>query len=226
MRRQRAFTVVELVIVLAVIGILVAILTPVISKHIKDAKTTRACNEVIVISTAILSLHKDTGMWPCTNADGPSGGVDRVITAPDAVPAGVESGAAPGAINWGTLGSAKPLYDYLFYNNPDNDSGPVNQNQPGQDYPISGKYAWRGPYLDQEIITDPWGQSYVINARYFPGNPRSGSLALNHRVWVLSAGANGLWATAFDDNINRLTTPDDAPKGDDIGCVITTNSRY
>lgn len=217
---------VEIIVVVAVISILVAILAPVLTKHVKDAMVARTYNETLVISTAILSLHKDTGMWPFTNLNGPSGAVDRIVGDPLHVPKGTTPDANPGAENWGKMGTPKPIYDYLFYNNPDDNTGPENQNEPGQDYPRRGRNAWRGPYLDVDILADPWGFSYVVNARYFPGNPNAGILAYNHRVFVLSAGPDGMWTTAFHDNINRFTNPNDAPAGDDIGCVITTNSRY
>lgn len=217
------FTLVEMVVVLAVISILVAIIVPTVVKHIRDARIARVRNEVQVIGSAILSMHKDTGRWPFTNADGPSGGVNRVIGSidPTAMCTTVAPGALAGAANWGTLGPIKPLYDYIYYNNPDDDTGPINQNQPGQDYPTIGDFRWLGPYLDQPIYADPWGYSYVISARYFPGNPLAVTTA--HRVLILSPGPDLSWSTAFSDTITRNTFPDDSPYGDDVGFVIVTN---
>ncbi len=228
---KRGFTLIEMVVVLAVVAILAAILTPEIAKHIKDSKITRAVNEEQVITAAIMMLNKDTGKWPRTNANGPAGSFNRLLSGMpgNPVPTGVQAGARSGASNWGT-GSSKYLRDFLFYNNPDDEQGPVGQNQSGQDYPISGQFAWRGPYLDKEGFVDPWGNQYVISARYFPGSPS----ANHHRAIILSAGSDGLWSTAYSDTTTRLTTPSDDTYGpyindgtrihDDIGKTITTNN--
>ncbi len=217
---KKGFTLIEMVVVLAVVAILAAILTPTVARNIKASKVTRTINETQVIAAAIASLYKDTGFWPYTRANGPSGGVDRVLANPNTVPTGAESGAGAGAPHWGTYGRTKPLYDYLYYNNPDDDTGPNGQNQTGQDYSTTGEYRWRGPYIDKRTIDDAWGRSYVINARYFPGNPRFNDKTRPHRVYVLSAGPDHSWGTAFSDAVTRNTTPDDSIGGDDIGKAI------
>ncbi|MCD6455042.1 MAG: prepilin-type N-terminal cleavage/methylation domain-containing protein [Candidatus Aminicenantes bacterium] len=217
---EKGFTLIEMVVVLAVVAILAAILVPTVAKHIEDAKLARATNEVQVIGASIASLYKDTGFWPYTNAPGPSGGVNRVISDPVNI-APNSDGSVSGAANWASMAPAKPLYDYLFYNNPDEDTGAVGMNQPGEDYPTSGEYAWRGPYLDEEIMDDPWGYAYVINARYFPGNSLiPESTKSGHRVYILCAGPNKTWETPFSDGVVR---PADAIGGDDIGLTLYTN---
>ncbi|RLB12088.1 MAG: hypothetical protein DRG39_02820 [Deltaproteobacteria bacterium] len=216
-RDRGGFTLIEVVVIIAVITILAAILTPLVIRYIGDAKVSRAQAETKSIAATVMKLYSDTGKWPFTNKNGPSGGVDRVLSDPDHVPTGEGPDAGSGAENWGTYGKAKPLYDYLFYNNPDDDSGSSNQNQTGQDYPTTGPFAWKGPYIEKPVITDPWGNSYVINARYFPGNPRYTGTVI-HTVFVLSAGPNGTWETPFSDSVG---VPGEKIRGDDIGWVIT-----
>ena len=117
------FTLIEMVVVLAVIAVLAAILVPEIAKHIKDSKITRAVNEGQVIVAAIMMLNKDTGKWPNTNTDGlVAGSLDRVLSGMpgDAVATGVQAGSRTGAANWGSFGGSKQLRDFLFFNNPDN----------------------------------------------------------------------------------------------------------
>jgi len=230
--KKNGFTLIEMVVVLAVIAILAAILFPTIAKHITDSRITRASNECQVITAAVMMLYKDTGKWPCTNADGPTGRVDRVYTgnSTDPIPTLAATEAKTGAASWGTFGTSKPLYDYLFFNNPDGDTGAANQNQTGADYPISGEFAWKGPYIDSQTYLDPWGNQYVISARYFPG----GAVSANHSVLILSAGKDGLWSTSYSDGVTRLSTGGDGPYGpnekstnythDDIGAIITTNN--
>ena len=216
---KKGFTLVEVVVAIAVVALLAGILVPLISKNIEDSKKARAKNEAVVIAAAIGSLYKDVGWWPTTDSDGPtsSPGVDRILTDPSNVPTGTGTGAGSGAKNWGTYGSSKPLADYLFYNNPDGDTGSSNQNQASQDYPTSGDFKWDGPYVDRPTIQDPWGNSYVINARYLPSNPRyKGSK--KHRVYVLSAGPNRVWETPYSDATGDGS---DSIQGDDIGVVLT-----
>jgi len=229
---NKGFTLIEMVVVLAVIAILAAILFPTIAKHITDSKITRATNEEQVITASIMMLYKDTGKWPSTNQDGPSGQVNRVLTGGTAapVPTSVAPRARSGAAQWGSLGPDKQLADYLYFNNPDGDNGASNQNQLNEDYPYDGEFAWKGPYIDKKYYVDPWGNQYVISARYFPGSV----FATNHAVIILSAGKDGLWSTAFADAVNRLSDPGDEPYGpyandgeyihDDIGVVIATNN--
>jgi len=221
MKRNAGFTLIEVIVVIAVVAILAAILTPSITRNIEDSKISRTKNEVQVIAAAIAGLYKDVGGWPYTNADGPSGGVDRLLANSSSVPTGTGPNAGAGAANWGTYGISKALADYLYFNNPDGDTGSGNQNEAGQDYPITGDYAWRGPYVDKQFFDDAWGRSYVVNARYFPGNPRTSTAA--HRVFILSAGPNGLWSTSYSGAVTRLTNPDDSPRDDDIGHVIAIN---
>lgn len=235
---RKGFTLIEMVVVLAVVAVLAAILVPTIAKHITDSKITRATNECQVVTAAIMMLYKDTGNWPSTFQEpttpggGPSGRVDRVLTGlpTDTVPSTEATGARTGAASWGTFGNTKPLYDFLYFNNPDSNTGATDQNQVGEDYPISGEFAWKGPYIDKQSYVDPWGNQYVISARYFPG----GAASANHTVLILSAGKDAVWSTSYSDIITRLTTPNDSPYGphendgsythDDIGQVICTNN--
>jgi len=216
-RNTKGFTMVEVVVVIGVVALLAGILVPLISKNLEDAKGARAKNEVVVIAAAIGSLYKDTGMWPSTNDDGPSGAIDRLASDINRVPTGEASGAGEGADEWGKLGTVKALGDFLYYNNPDDDSGSGSQNESNQDYPTTGEFKWAGPYLEKPDLLDPWGQAYMVNARYFSGNSQyQGSK--KHRVYVLSAGANRLWDTSFDDDTGDGA---DGIMGDDIGVVVT-----
>ncbi len=211
---RRGFTLIEIVIAVAIVAIFAAALSPMVFRHLEDAKVGKAQNETEVIATAVLSYYKDVGKWPITNLDGPSGNaVSRVLSSTN-VATGSGPDAASGAANWGTYGTTKPIGDYLYFNNPDNNSSATgaDANQDGADWPTSGQGAWRGPYVGSYEFDDPWGSAYVINSQYFQGR-YTGSI--RHKVFVLSAGPNGLWETGFSDN-----APEDI-QGDDIGTVIS-----
>lgn len=220
--QKKGFTLIEMVVVLAVISILVTILIPQMARHLTDVRVARTKNELQVLGAAIADFYKDTGIWPYTNLPGPSGGVNRVVGDIFNIPQGRARIAGPGAERWGNFEIFKPLYDYLYFNNPDEDTWRFNQNEPGQDFNIEGNHAWKGPYIDYRVYRDPWGSSYVINARYFPNNPLGKDFRF-HNVYILSAGNDKLWSTPFDDTVNRNIEPDDSPRHDDIGFVLTSN---
>jgi len=207
-------------IVLIITGLLFGTQVPVLRQNFREVKRSQAKQDASVIALAMLKLREDVGQWPSTDQNGPTQGpgVDRLFSAPGQVPKTSGPEAGPGASNWGNSAHAKALSDFLFFNNPDDDSGKMNHSQVGQDYAKSGPFRWRGPYLESPELRDPWGQSYVINARYFPDNPRyKGSI--KHRVYILSAGPNQMWETPFDDGIGDGRDP---IQGDDIGVMISS----
>jgi len=64
MRGNRGFTLIEVIVVAAIIAILAGILVPMIFNQIDEAKKTRAMGECKSISTAILMFRKDASKWP------------------------------------------------------------------------------------------------------------------------------------------------------------------
>ena len=211
---RRGFTLIEIVIAVAIVAIFAAAMSPMVFRHLEDAKVSKAQNETEVIASAVLGYFKDVGTWPITNANGPTGNsINRVLSSTK-MATGAGAGAAAGSANWGSYGTSKQLGDYLYFNNPDDgaSSTGAGANENNQDWPTSGPGSWKGPYVDKYEITDPWGHAYVINSHYFPGRYTG---AIRHKVFVLSAGPNGRWETGFSDN-----TPEDV-QGDDIGTLIT-----
>ena len=212
---RSGFTLMEIVIAVAIVAIFAAAISPMVFRHLEDAKLTRTLNESESIATAVLSYYKDTGAWPFTSADGPTGNtVTRAISSAN-VAMGAGAGAGTGAANWGVQGTAKMLGDYLYYNNPDDDSSPtgVNANQAAGDWDTVGRGAWRGPYLGSYDFTDPWGKAYVVNVNYAPGGAYNGTV--RHKVFVLSPGPDGLWQTPYNNNVVEDIL------GDDIGTIVT-----
>jgi len=191
---EAGFTLIEIVIAVAIVGIFAAVISPMVFRHLEDAKISKAGSEAETIATALLTYYKDVGQWPYTNANGKTGSIDRLVSS-DNIPTKKGTDADTGAKKWGTFGRSMPLGDYLFSEAIENGSG-----------------KWRGPYTEKREFDDPWGNAYVVNVRFCPGGRYSGEQV--HKVMVLCAGPDGQWQTAFNDGTTEAIT------GDDIGYVI------
>src|SRR5437870_12211282 len=64
LRGVRGLTLMEIVVILAVLAILIATLTPTVLKYINDSQLARAKNDVQMIAAAMSSIIQDTGQYP------------------------------------------------------------------------------------------------------------------------------------------------------------------
>lgn len=189
--RDHGFTLIEVIVILAVIAILVAILTPTVLKYIADAQQVRAEEDVKIINTMLNDLIKDTGQYPgnklFTSVTRP------FICGPGDIP-------TTGTIWCDNTGpNFRPLSNHLIINDPDESGGAPT----AADYRSSGKFRWKGPYI-QGLNEDPWGNAYAINASTLVGGD-------TNPTWVISAGPDGVFQTA-----TTATTL----SGDDVGTRV------
>ena len=92
-RRTKAFTLVELLTVIAIIGILAALLFPAIKSALLKAEATKAQSAIVGLSTAFRSYYTDYGKWPIS--DGTANQTYIVDTTFVALLRGVNDTAAP-----------------------------------------------------------------------------------------------------------------------------------
>src|SRR5882724_8922947 len=71
-RDKRAFTLIELLTVIAIIGVLIALLFPAIKSALGKAETAKAQTSIAGLATAFKSYYTEYGKWPATTTD-PSG---------------------------------------------------------------------------------------------------------------------------------------------------------
>lgn len=190
---KSGFTLIEVIVVAAIIAILAGILVPMIFNQIDESRITRATGDTKSIASALQVFRKDNGKWPnyasgtypCTTAGGGDGVLFSMLN--------TEGGNMPSitGAGWADPGTSSRLKNVL-----QQASGcypvPASANVPG----------FKGPYMSA-LDPDPWGNNYVVNAQDFDtaGAP----------VWVISAGPNGVIETAA----NAKT-----PAGDDIGTLV------
>jgi len=104
MKKQQGFTLIELMIVVAIIGILAAIALPAYQDYTKRAKVSEGISLAAGAKTAVSEYYISENVWPNTNA---SAGLATTITGTAGVVTGVTVGTS-GAITvqYGTAISA------------------------------------------------------------------------------------------------------------------------
>lgn len=186
----KGFSMMELVVVLAVIAILATLITPIITSYVDKAKINKATNDVRNLATALNQFSNDTKLFPIFTAPGqvPNGTVYEVLASEGLAPA-----QATGITGWVTSneGSIKSL---------------MNENS--LQLTTAGHTAWNGPYTGG-VGEDPWGTKYFVTARAL----RPGS---NLTAFVLSAGPNRSVETALDQTRGTAFTIG----GDDIVSIV------
>lgn len=203
--KHDGFTLMEIIVVLAIIAALGAALTPLAFGYLQDARKTQAQHDANQIAAAIGSFLKDTGLPPYKNT-----------TSADKIPAKESAdfeclvsatgngftSAADSTASWTTCYTASSTKDtlenHLIVNAPLGNAAKL--------YKITGKTAWKGPYLPS-IPVDPWGRPFLVNIKQ--ADPAA---ATPKAAWVISSGPNGTLETAFDQNAGVAISP----SGDDI----------
>ena len=221
-RSQSGFTLVEILVAVAILAILSAALSPLVVKYINDGRRARALSDSQTLGQALLAFQVDTGLWPVSD-DGvitDAGELSRLVglAEGDISTSTIPGGTGGSTDNWaggGDGGTAGAIEDHLIYNQ-DGDTNPL--------YPVSttppDPPGWNGPYL-KLVPQDPWGNPYVCNVRYLVNANVTGVTAAeaqSHAVMCLSAGSNGVFETTFAD-----ATALDGPSGDDIGFLVQGN---
>jgi len=193
---RRGFTLIEVVVVVAIIALLAGILTPLIFKYIDEANETRALGDCRNISTSLLLFHKDTGTWPYCN-EGLRAYFDYLYGNMGDMPLFAGDASA----SWGD--TASDMYYHLVTNGMD--GTPTYYRYPASATGFrSGilAHGWKGPYLPY-VTDDPWAYKYVVSVGCFEYGTNS---APNYHVWCLSGGPNftvdtPVWGTEphYDD---------------------------
>lgn len=202
--KRDGFTLIEMVVVIAVIALLAAIVTPLAISVIKDARISKAAGDAASMAKAIQRYRIDTGVYPFVNQATETTAQFAVLST-----TGGSSPTATGSVGWsatnpenyagsgscdGTPGA--PSSDQNLFSNHLLDNGPTFT------VPTNPrKSGWKGTYVS-ELDEDPWGNKYLSNI----GNASDGC---SFGVYVLSAGPNGIVETAYDLALTGTAAGDD-----------------
>ena len=199
--QKNGFTLMEVIIVLAVISILAAMLVPIAVRNIDDARLTAAAKDTQSIATAIVNFHIDVRpYWPAYSTQ-----ANFTNKHPDVYILETKDGNIPSATNntyWISSFSHDTLENQLLLNTP---------NYPG----------WKGPYLGT-IKEDPWGYHYYVAIGALWDGTWGAAGANPGQAWVISAGPNANIDTDPKGPLNSDPTP--AP-GDDIGFLVSSYNQ-
>jgi prepilin-type N-terminal cleavage/methylation domain-containing protein len=208
LKDEKGFTLIEIVVILAVIAIIAASMIPRISGIIDDAKIARAQSEVQTIGMAILRFNANTGKWPARDANGVDNKLLTLVSgdANNSVPLPAYAGGGTNYFgNGGNTAKGDYLDNHLKLNTP---KGSANNA-----YATTGVNRWKGPYL-QAVGADPWGKAYVVNIV----SAYDTSTTANLYCYVISAGPDGTIQTDSSVTDSELATH--AVAGDDVAFLV------
>ena len=134
-KNQKGFTLIEMIVTVAIIASLAAILVPIVSSELGDTAQSRALGDAQRIGTAVTQFIKDARVFPTTNASG----VDSTEVA------------------WGA--GTKPATNNLFDDGGDEEDLLEYLTTNASNW---GGALWSGPYM-QQIAADPWGNAFIVN---------------------------------------------------------------
>lgn len=219
-----AFSFVEVLVVLGVIGIMSAIMVPYIAQSLDQAKRSRAVHEMDAIRDAGIGLYADTlrvpyqidcvGNAPINNRDGDQSGAINAFTRILVTNSGGATGS--GSTAWAAGGLIQNNASLVLSTVQDLDMhfgiSPCTNILRLYDSPGAG-LPWKGPYLTPSDRTDPWGFSYVLLAPQttnFDTPTQILSFSGQRPGYLLSAGnSNGSVESGFsgsDVGISPLDT--------------------
>ena len=140
----RGISIMEIIVVVAVFGVLAATLMPPVLRYFEDSKILRAQGDVKTIAGSILNLTRDIAHFPLyTDGTKTTGTPDiELLRGPGNDPVDSDDASKKWLTAADKIGE---LENHLIKNAPG-----------GNKYPTTGRFHWKGPYLEK-FTEDAWG---------------------------------------------------------------------
>ena len=193
MKKSKGFTLIEIVVVLAIIATIAAFITPMLLDYLKEAKLNKAKADVQAIAASIANFNRDTGVFPIYIADVKKSEIGILVLKSE----GNEAAIKAAIEGWNEATQIDNLEDPLSKELMRNGTATYTSK-------LGSGHAWKGPYLSS-FKSDPWGNKYYVACDGM--DPDKTTKA----VFVISAGPNGELETNTTQDTNAFTVG-----GDDI----------
>jgi len=192
MKNNKGFTLIELAVVLAIIAVLAAILTPMVTNYLDQARNTRALADTKTIAQAINLFKRDMGYYPVYTslASAKTGTTTKYLAGPSTA---TDPTVGAGGTGFAAIlaSSAQDIVTQLNTAWADLPNA-ANDRNPGH-------ISFRGPYIGN-LDADPWGNKYVV----------ANLSSTTNKAFVVSAGPNGALDTSASQGLLTFTcTTDD-----------------
>jgi len=214
MRSTRGFTLIEIIVAVALVAILSAAIAPSVLNNIAMGRRSRAQSDVQAIASAVMRFKADTGKYPRVIMGSAKDHPDSIFSYLASLNGDFPSHSSP-PTGWPTAftqsptttqGATEDITHHLILGSSRwSGSGDslYTRADPLEDPQAVG---FRGQLLSADPA-DPWGNKYMVNVRAL-GMP-------GRAVWVISAGPNMVIETSFEDTLAA-----DVIENDDIGYRI------
>jgi len=195
---RKGFTLIEVIVVAAIIAILAGILVPMIFNQIDESKKARALGEAKTLLETARNIRHNTHLWPTWSYDSGACAEDVVYL--------LNTNSTKPTLLTPLTGNGIAMADVL--------NAAKGSALAGCYKKVDDANAWAGPYLAGESGVDPWGRSYII---YLDKLKSANAAPATRWGWVISAGPDGIIQTDVTDPAITAI----AAGNDDIGIRIT-----
>lgn len=235
--QDKGFTLVEVSIILLVLVILSSIMLPQLGGFNRLARYVRVKEDLGAICSALKAMLDDVGEGAFYEDPGYSRPPDRtwgigLLVGDGDIPAGPGRRHRGGGGHGGKAKWTLPVYDefsvktdggglevyfvvdtignHLIGNAPLGDAGNRWRTPLDMEHGFNSMFAWRGPYINDTIAPDPWGNRYMANVFAMYNPPDAGSHdRFGSGVVCYSAGPDSAIDTDFNQPFGWTTGDDD-----------------
>ncbi|MBM3333626.1 prepilin-type N-terminal cleavage/methylation domain-containing protein [Candidatus Sumerlaeota bacterium] len=208
------FTIIELLIAVIIIGVLVAILIPVLVRRVEEARIARAESDVEHIKDALERAHIHTNyVYRLYVLDDNLGGNGLYLP----LDPGDLDGVRDETGNWTVQTPTRMFIDYntgQFAGNYQNIYASLTRNETD--------FGWAGPYINyqrgnftwQDLPTDPWGEEYLLFTPAGVVDQQAGTVENFYNFTVLGTDTTVTLRGPFFDRFTVLSKGPNRAPGD------------